>query len=77
MDAYDDALELNKKVTNALTTVTAKVQKPEEKQIVAERLKQCEDVQEVNEISKEFITGVKKTKANVAKLASVSNLKTV
>uniref|UniRef100_A0A8R1E3E8 Tex_N domain-containing protein n=2 Tax=Caenorhabditis japonica TaxID=281687 RepID=A0A8R1E3E8_CAEJA len=67
MEAYLDAVELNKKVSNALTTVTAKVEGAGEKKMVAERLKACEDVQEVTEISKEFSTGGRKTKASVAR----------
>ncbi|CAI2302657.1 unnamed protein product [Caenorhabditis sp. 36 PRJEB53466] len=67
MEAYYNAVDLNKKVSSALTTLTAKVEGVSEKKVVAERLKNCEDMQEVGEISKEFSTGTRKTKASIAR----------
>lgn len=67
MDAYFDALDLNKKVVSALSTVPPKVVGVREKQSVMERLKQCEDIEDVTDISKEFSSGTRKTKANLAR----------
>lgn len=67
IDAYYDAVELNKKVGAAITSITAKVVDSNEKQNVTERLLHCEDTEEVTEITKEFSTSTRKTKAKIAR----------
>lgn len=58
---------LNNKVSSAISTVTAKVAGAQEKIIVTERFKRCEEFDEVTDISKEYSTGTRKTKANIAR----------
>ncbi|KAF1770473.1 hypothetical protein GCK72_002292 [Caenorhabditis remanei] len=66
-DAYLDALQLNAKVTSAITTITPKIAGAVAKQTVKERLIQCEDIDEVTDICKEFAVGARKTKANISR----------
>ncbi|EGT48472.1 hypothetical protein CAEBREN_05197 [Caenorhabditis brenneri] len=67
IDAYFDAVDLNKKVGAAITSITTKIVDPNEKQTVTERLLLCEDTDEVAEIAKEFSTGTRRTKAKIAR----------
>ncbi|EGT50691.1 hypothetical protein CAEBREN_28493 [Caenorhabditis brenneri] len=67
IDAYFDAVDLNKKVGAAITSMTTKIADPNEKKIVTERLLHCEDTDEVAEITNEFSTGTRRTKAKIAR----------
>uniref|UniRef100_A0A1I7T0Z2 S1 motif domain-containing protein n=1 Tax=Caenorhabditis tropicalis TaxID=1561998 RepID=A0A1I7T0Z2_9PELO len=67
LDAYFDALDLNRKVVATTSTIITKVAGVSEKQNVIERLKVCEDIEEVAEISKEFSTGKRESKASKAR----------
>ncbi|ULU11964.1 hypothetical protein L3Y34_015370 [Caenorhabditis briggsae] len=66
-DTYLAAVHLNSKVASSITTITGKLTGLDEKRAVTERLKGCDDMEEVSDITKEFAPGSRKTKANIAR----------
>ncbi|PIC12471.1 hypothetical protein B9Z55_028367 [Caenorhabditis nigoni] len=66
-DAYLAAVHLNSKVDSTITAITGKLVGLDEKRAVTERLKACDDIEDVSDVTKEFAPGSRRTKANIAR----------